>query len=321
MLYVLSNSLNPYYNLSAEEYLLKHNSDEIFMLWRSEPAVIIGKHQNALAEINYKYIRENNIKVARRLSGGGTVVHDLQNLNFTFIANGEEGKLIDFKRFVDPIIDFLATLGIESQMGKTNDIRIGNLKISGNAEHVYRKRVLHHGTLLFNSDLNQLRKAINVSLGKYIDKAVQSNRAHVTNIVDHLQKRISIEEFTNRLINFIAEKDKIQLYNFSENEKSAISKLVKEKYDTRNWIWGYSPKYTFRNNFSALRKDWSVELVVKNGIIQESEIIIKEENRTDYNSLQGVWHKFKNLEASIKNLYNFDENTESEIEVFINYFF
>lgn len=272
MLLVLSKSFNPFINLATEEVLLKQKTDNIIMLWRSETAVIVGKHQNALSEVNYRYLCENNIPIARRLSGGGTVVHDLQNLNFTFIANGEDGKLIDFKRYLNPIIEYLATLGIEAHIGKTNDLRINDLKISGNAEHVYRKRILHHGTLLFNSDLNQLRRSIDVAPEKYIDKAVQSNRSSVTNIANHLAQNMSIEIFTAELFNFLKAKYKGNSYQLSNDEHSAINKLAKEKYAQPEWIWGYSPKYKFNNTFNYNNSKWEVEFHVEKGIIKTSNI-------------------------------------------------
>ena len=272
MLYVLSDSFDPFYNLATEEFLLKHKSDNVIMLWRSDSAIIVGKHQNALAEVNYEYILEKNITVARRLSGGGTVVHDLQNLNFTFITNGEDGKLIDFKRYLKPIIEYLTTLGIEAKIGKTNDLRIGELKISGNAEHVFRKRVLHHGTLLFNSDLNRLRKAIDTKPGKYTDKAVQSNRASVTNIASHLKTPLSIEEFTKTLSRFLQDKYPGDTYHLSPNEHQVIQELIDEKYSLDKWIWGYSPKYTFKNQFDFQNNHWNIEIVVSKGLVAKAVI-------------------------------------------------
>ena len=143
---ITSNNTNPYFNLAAEEYFFREFKENIFMIWQSEPAVIVGKHQNTLAEINYEYIRNNNIKVARRLSGGGTVYHDQGNINFTFIVNGKEGKLVNFNRFIEPVINFLNNLSVNAEFQAKNNIIVNNRKISGNAEHIYKERILHHGT-------------------------------------------------------------------------------------------------------------------------------------------------------------------------------
>lgn len=320
MIYVLSNSFDPFYNLATEEYLLKHKTDDVIMLWRSKSAVIVGKHQNALAEVNYKYTRKNNVTVARRLSGGGTVVHDLQNLNFSFMANGEEGKLIDFKRFLQPIIEYLATLGIYAHIGKTNDLRIGDLKISGNAEHVFRKRVLHHGTLLFNSDLNQLRIAIDVTPGKYFDKAVQSNRASVTNISSHLKRDLDIGRFTSDLLSFLQNKYPGALYEFHNSEIESIIDLKNSKYIKDEWIWGYSPKYTFKNSFTFKKDLWDIEFKVEKGLIQEASIAINEEIQFDFqHAIINEYHLHKPLvEKVIRYSHVY---TRLEIDKLVSLFF
>lgn len=307
MLYVMSNSYNPFYNLATEEYLLKQKNDDFFMLWRSEPTVIVGKHQNLPAEINYRYILENKLKVARRLTGGGTVVHDMQNLNFTFIVNGIPGKLIDFKKHITPIIGFLQSVGISASIGIKNDIRIGDLKISGNAEHVYKNRVLHHGTLLFNSDLESLRKAIAVVPGKYEDKAVQSNRASVVNIAEYLKTPMDIDEFSARLAEFVlGGNNRIVPANFSGSDNECIETLMQEKYSADEWIWGYSPRYTFRNSFEFGGKTWLVKLEVDKGKIQQAEVLVDGQKSSDLSEcLKGLSHRFENLKIGIEEGFDF----------------
>ncbi len=170
----------------------------IFILWQNSPAVIVGKHQNALAEINVAFVMANNIPVVRRLTGGGTVFHDKGNINFTFIKNADdEGKMIDFRKYAGPILEGLQSLGLNAQFSARNDIFLNDKKISGNAEHIYakKKRVLHHGTLLFNSNLALLNEAIKANPDRYIDKAVNSVRSVVTNIVDYLNPAITVESF------------------------------------------------------------------------------------------------------------------------------
>ncbi len=320
MLFILSNSNSPYFNLATEEFLLKNTQEEIFMLWRSEPCVVVGKHQNTLAEINYKYVRENTIKVARRLSGGGTVVHDLQNLNFTFIANGKEGKLIDFKKFVSPIIHYLKSIGIDARLGEKNDIRIGDLKISGNAEHVYKKRVLHHGTLLFNSDLSQLKQAIKVVPGTYLDNAVQSNRTTVTNIVDHLTKEMHVKDFVNGLSSHVIDISEINgEMTFSEQELNKISELVKDKYETEEWIFGYSPKYSLVKNISFKENNWDIELFVEKGKITTANILVNNEPHELSNKLIGAYHKYTEFFNIIEQ--SFPEASKKELDELIFCFF
>jgi lipoate-protein ligase A len=230
MLLLQQTSTNPYFNIAAEEYLLKNFSDDIFTLYINEPSIIVGKHQNTLAEINQEFVRSQSIKVVRRLSGGGTVYHDLGNLNYSFIANGSEGKLVDFKKFTQPIVDVLLHLGIDAQLGGKNDIRIGERKISGNAEHIYKNRVLHHGTLLFSSELDNLNESIRVNPSTYTDKSVKSIRSNVANISDYLKDKITINEFAALVVNQIKQTiPNCSSYNLTKNDNSAINRLIDTK--------------------------------------------------------------------------------------------
>lgn len=266
-------STDPYFNLAAEEYFLKNFQENYFMLWRSQPTVVVGKHQNALAEINHDFVNAHQIPVARRLSGGGTVFHDLGNLNFTFIRNVEKIQEVNFKLFTFPIVEALKTLGVEAYTTGRNDLLIDGKKISGNAEHVHRNRVLHHGTLLFNSRLDALKGALKVDLSKFEDKAVQSNRSEVTNIAPFLPEPMSVEDFGNRLFAAISQKiGRTEVYLPTETEIEAIQNLSDEKYRTWDWIFGYSPRYRFKNTFKASKGEISVSLLVEKGLLAEVEV-------------------------------------------------
>jgi lipoate-protein ligase A len=267
----LKNS-DPYFCLAAEEYLLKNFTEDIFMLWQSEKAVVVGKHQNLLAEINYPFVRENNIAVCRRISGGGTVFHDAGNVNFTFIKNVKSPAEISFKVFTAPVVDALAKLGIEATTSGRNDLLINGLKISGNAEHVFKNRVLHHGTLLFNSDLKNLGQAIKVTPGKYESKAVQSNRSPVANISQFLKTPMTTSEFIQFLLGVHLENSENSFYNLNENDIQTIDKFTTEKFKTWEWNFGYSPKYSFKNEVEIEGKTLSIRLMVEKGVIVEAGI-------------------------------------------------
>ncbi|MBN2214639.1 MAG: lipoate--protein ligase [Bacteroidales bacterium] len=273
MICILSNTDDPYFNLAAEEYLLKNPDEEVFMLWQCDSAIVTGKHQNALAEINYPYVRKNGIKVARRLSGGGTVFHDKGNVNFTFIRNGEKGKLVDYERHMIPVINILKKMGINVQPGNKNEIFLEGKKISGNAEHIYKERILHHGTLLFDSDIDRLNRAIKVIPGKYHDKAVRSNRSNVTNIMQHLDEKITVEEFRIRLFHDVMNLNPdARLYHFSSTDLLNVNHLVRQKYSTWEWIYGYSPAYRFENRIALEGKVINIKLDVGNGIIRSAAV-------------------------------------------------
>ena len=263
---------NPYFCLAAEEYLLKNFDDDIFMLWQSENAVVVGKHQNLLGEINYQFVRENNIKLARRISGGGTVFHDSGNVNFTFIKNVKSPAEISFKQFTAPVVEALAQLGIAATTSGRNDLLIEGLKISGNAQHVYKNRVLHHGTLLFNSDLQNLGHAIKVVPGKYESKAVQSNRSGVANISSFLKKEMGIQNFIQFLLTVQLEKNENNSYELTETDTEIIEKLANEKFRSWDWIFGYSPKYSFKNELEIAGKTLKIEMTVLKGIIENFTI-------------------------------------------------
>jgi lipoate-protein ligase A len=262
---------DPYLNLATEEYLLKNQTCDIFMIWQSQSAIIVGKHQNALAEINHRYIRENNICIARRLSGGGTVFHDEGNLNFTFIKNVERVDQINYQLFTGQIINVLKKLGLKSYASRHNAIFLNDKKISGSADHVYKRRVLHHGTLLFNSHLVQLKNALKVDLSRFEDKAIQSNRSEVTNIADHLPKEMSIEEFAGFIFEQITQTYSDHLIaELTSQDREAIEKLKNEKYSQWDWIYGYSPKYKYRNDIYTSGKKVSFILSVEKGKIKEA---------------------------------------------------
>jgi lipoate---protein ligase len=243
------------------------------MIWRSNPSIIVGKHQNALGEINFDYVRRHQIPVIRRLSGGGTVFHDPGNINFTFIKEADKAKLIDFGGHVKPVIEFLHTLNIPAGPGGKNDIRVNGLKISGNAEHIYKNKVLHHGTLLFDADLTHLSDAIKAAEDHFESKAVKSLRSNVVNISQLLLQKINREVFTEELKKYLLKyHDVEQVYRFDESDLRTIEKLSLEKYRTWEWNFGYSPSYTYRNQGIVNGDNISVELKVARGKIELAEV-------------------------------------------------
>ncbi|RLD36018.1 MAG: lipoate--protein ligase family protein [Bacteroidetes bacterium] len=260
---------DPFFNLAAEEFLIKNTTEPLFMLWQNTPSVVVGKHQNALKEINLKFLKEKNIPVIRRISGGGTVFHDLGNLNYSFINFGHRESLVNFKKYSQPIVDVLQKMGVDAQLIGKSDLKIKGLKFSGNASHVYKNKVLHHGTLLFSSELNILNNSIKVSEINFSDKAVQSNRSTVTNIQSHLKEALSIEEFKQKIIDFVMTSfPETEIRYFTKTEIEEIQKLADEKYKSWEWNFGYSPRYQYSAKFRFNDKTISFKLTVKNGEIE-----------------------------------------------------
>ena len=194
MLLIYNEKTNPYFNLAMEEYFLKNTNEDLFLLWRNESAIVVGKNQNTLSEINYEYIKEHDIKVVRRQSGGGAVFHDLGNLCFTFIACNNN-SFSDFKRFTMPIVEALKGLGINAEFSGRNDLLIDGQKFSGNAQYNYQNKVMHHGTLLFSSEINDVSAALKVKPIKFEGKSVKSVKSRVTNISEHLKQPMTVLEF------------------------------------------------------------------------------------------------------------------------------
>ncbi len=234
----INDKTDPYFNLATEQYLMESESDDVFMLWRNDRSVIIGRNQNAYAEINRSFVEEHGIPVVRRLSGGGAVFHDLGNLCFTFIVKRENCPDMDFSRFCRPIIEVLRGLGVPAELSGRNDMVIDGRKFSGNAECVYGDKVLHHGTLLFSADLSRLSGALKVDEEKMHSKGIKSVRSRVCNLSEYLPD-LSVLDLKNRLEGAV-QADRV---SFSQKQCDEINALVKSKYATWEWNFGHSKQY------------------------------------------------------------------------------
>lgn len=237
-LFLTHDITDPYFNLASEEYLLKHKKEYFIYLWINSPAVIVGVNQNTLQEVNLNFTDSNNIKVVRRQTGGGAVYHDLNNLCYTVIAPYDENT-DNYKKFTAPVIEYLNSLGVKAEFSGRNDIVINGKKISGNAQTVVNGRIMHHGTLLFDTDMTVLTSALKPNKLKMESKGIKSIRARVTNIKEYLTG-ITITEFKKGLSDFF--KKDCKQYTFTESDIKEINKLVKEKYSTFEWNIGRSPK-------------------------------------------------------------------------------
>ena len=275
MLCINSENTDPCFNLASEEYFLRFSDADVFLLYRNIPSIVVGKHQNTLAEINLSYVQEKGIRVARRISGGGAVFHDLGNINFAFITSGREGELVNYRKFTRPMIDALGRMGLEVHLGARNELLLGDLKISGTASHVYKRRVLHHGTLLFSSDLGALSDALNVPAGQFSDRGVKSIPSKVTNISDHLGGSMKATDFQSRLMEHVlnsAVSPRPRTYIYGDQDLREITKLCQSKFSTWEWNFGYSPKYQFRRKISFGEGTLELQVHVEKGIIRSIAI-------------------------------------------------
>lgn len=247
MLYIENKCLDPHFNLALEEYVIRHLDlgQNVFMLWQNEPSVIIGRNQNTIEEINAKYIKENRINVVRRLSGGGAVYHDSGNLNFTFIMQDQKDEVNDFRKFTDPVIKVLQSLGIPAEFSGRNDITIEGKKFSGNAQYACNNRLLHHGTILYNSDLSVVQNALNVRIDKIESKGIKSVRSRVTNVAPYLKEPLSIDAFKDILVQSILETNDVSTmtYQLTEQDLEKIQEIMEKRYLTWEWNYGESPAF------------------------------------------------------------------------------
>lgn len=324
MLCIDNQSIEPYFNQAVEEYFLKNSDENIFMLWRNDNAIIVGKHQNTLAEINVDNVKEREIKVVRRLTGGGAVFHDLGNVNYTFIMGyGAEGAKVDFKKYNQPIIDVLANLGVKAHFSGRNDILIDDQKFSGNAEHIYhqKQRVLHHGTLLYASNVKDISDALKVNPLKFEGKARKSVVSRVTNISSHLKEDIGVEAFRQRVMMHITKlyPDAVP-YTLTETDKREIQKLADEKYSTWEWNYGYSPKYGLKKGVKTNGGHVEVHLNVDKGLITDLDIFgdffVNRDIEPLVESLKGVEHREDAVLAKLKEMQSssyFNNISEDEL--------
>lgn len=240
MLCINNTETDVYLNLATEEYLLKNSREALFMLWQNEPSVVVGKHQDVFAEVCVDFVMENNIKIARRFSGGGAVYHDLGNLNLTFI---ETCYPADFAIFARRIVRMFSSWGIETSQDERRAIYIDGLKLSGSAQSIYKDRVLYHATLLFSSDLKQLSASLEIRPEQKNPNPgrktfVKSVKSPVTTLSEHLPSPVGIEEAKAFILNyFINQSPENRLFSIPEDDLRNIEELKNKKYATKDWIY------------------------------------------------------------------------------------
>jgi lipoate-protein ligase A len=248
MIYLESTKTDPYFNLAMEEYLFERmdRRRQYFMLWQNDNTIVVGKYQNTAEEINPTYVAEHDIRVARRLSGGGAVYHDKGNLNFTFIVDQDGGMAFHFERFVIPVVRALEKLGVRAQFTGRNDITIDGLKFSGNAQYARHGRLLHHGCIMLDSNLTHVMDALHVKEAKFDSKSAKSVRSRVTTINAHAPQPIPMEAFKRTLLSSIAETGRLEPGALTRADLEAVETLRAEKYATWGWNYGASPPYAMR---------------------------------------------------------------------------
>lgn len=271
MLTVCNFCKDPFYNQAFEEFIFQTFLEEdIFFLWQNVPSVVVGSYQNICREVHVETLRKLGIPVVRRMSGGGTVYHDLGNVNYTYITRQE--RLVDYDRCLQPVIDALNAIGVPARKSRTCDIAIGERKISGSAQRVTGGRVLHHGTLLFQSDLTVLDQITTHHKNDcFRSKGTISAICPVTNIADHLAEPMTLEEFQCRLLNQMAPAGSPHLTLTAEQE-TEVRRLRDEKYRSWEWTWGKTPAFTYEKSGAFAGVPIRVDYSAKRGIVSDAAI-------------------------------------------------
>ena len=270
MIFTVSKSSDCYFNLALEEHFLRDFDDDVFMLWQNDKTIVVGKNQNTLAEINIDYVKENGIRVVRRITGGGAVYHDMGNINFTYIVNHEGEWDRSFSRFAIPIINALGKLGISAEVSGRNDIVACGRKISGNAQTMLNGRLLHHGTLLFDVDMSILKNALSPDKEKIESKGIKSVESRVANLSELTGQSIDAGKLTMLIRDEVKKLGDVVDYQITDEDTQIAEKLADEKYRTWEWNFGYSPKYTFKKTKRFKSGNVDVCLLVKDGRIEDA---------------------------------------------------
>jgi lipoate-protein ligase A len=274
MVCIETGSNNPAINLAFEEYFLKGNDlgKNVFMLWQSEPAIVIGRFQNLWEETNFRFAEENNIPIVRRISGGGAVYQDAGNLCFSFILQNVTPDRFNKITYIQPVVHALEKLGIHSDVTSRNDLFIDGKKFSGNAMAYHHNRLLFHGTLLFDTDLEQLEKALTKPEFQIDSKGVKSVRSKVTNITQYVSSDMEVSQFKQKLTLLIMEKESADYYLPTQKDLDAIQKLSINKYQSWDWNYGNSPPSTLKNSMEIDDRQLTIFLELESGRIKTCRI-------------------------------------------------
>jgi len=268
---------DPYINLAIEEYVLNNfgEEDTYLLFYVNQPSIIIGRNQNTIEEINTKYVEENNIKVVRRLSGGGAVYHDEGNLNFSFITKDDGNSFHNFAKFTEPVVKALNALNVPAALEGRNDLVAGGRKISGNAQFTTRGRMFSHGTLMLDSEIEHVVSALNVNAEKIKSKGIKSIRSRVANIVEFLDEKMTMDQFKEHLLKFLFNVDDVKdvpRYELTEEDWNNIHKISEERYQKWEWNYGISPTFDIQKSHKFPAGLVDVRMDVSKGTIKDCKI-------------------------------------------------
>lgn len=269
MIYIDHDSTDANFNFALEKYCMTELAigDRYFLFWRTEPTLMIGRHQNAYQEINMDYAKTHDVNIVRRVTGGGTIYTDMNGWQFSFIERNPKSHHIDFSKYTKPIIEALKMLGIEATLSGRNDLLIKGKKFSGNAQHNQKSVNLHHGSILFNTDLEALVRALNVDDEKIISKGIQSVRERVTNVMDHMAVPMTSLEFRDAMLDVLL-KD-MDIYHLTHKDIQRVCEIKAAQFDTWEWNMGKNPSFNRSKEQRFAGGKLRVSLTASKGMIKE----------------------------------------------------
>lgn len=304
MMYLKCDSTDANFNFALEKYALEELSaaKEYFMFWRTTPTLMIGRYQNTQAEINMPFAKANDINIVRRITGGGTIYTDMNGWQFSFIVKQSGKANIEFGTFTQPIIDALNSIGVNAYRSGRNDILIDGKKFSGNAQYIRKDVVLHHGSILFDTDLERLVRALNVDDEKIISKGIKSVRQRVTNVTDYMDTKMGSTAFRDVMLKFLLKG--LSTYELTQKDIDRVNEIKKQQFDTWDWNFGKNPKFniTKENRFAGGKL--MVQSFVDSGKIEQirfyGDFFAKEGLPDLENSLIGCLYKKEELKSALQ---------------------
>ena len=318
MVYIESNSMDAKFNFALEKYLINtlDVADSYFLFWNTNPTLMIGKFQNTISEINKAYADKKNITVVRRISGGGAIYTDPNGWQFSFINKKLEDSNLPFCKFTKPIIEALKTIGVTAYNSGRNDILVDGKKISGNAQYKRKGVNLHHGSLLFNTDLEELVRTLNVDDEKIISKGIKSVKERVANISDYLQKKISSYQFRDLMIEFLTKG--MDVYKLRDRDIKNINKIKEEQFNTWEWNYGKSPKFNRTKDNRLKGGRLCVKSFVEGGFINNIDFFGDFFEMRDLSSLRVALKGTRYKKSDIKEVLSANRANEYFYQISIN---
>lgn len=274
MIYIDSGSNDPSYNIAFEEYAFEvlSEKEDVFYLWINSPCIVVGKNQNTIEEVNRKYTEEHGIRIVRRRSGGGAVYHDKNTINYTIITRKGREEAFDFKAFSIPVIEYLKTLGVDAYFSGRNDLLIDDQKFCGNAQMIRGDKIMHHGCMLFDTDLGVLQEALCVDSEKYESKGKKSVRSRVCNLKSFISPKtgiLTMENFKEGLKEYMMERTGMKEYFLREEELQKVLELKKNRNDNPAWVYGENPPFTVKNKKRYPFGTVEILMEVEKGVLKD----------------------------------------------------